>query len=93
MLYRTGEREEFDLSPLPDVEWRLFYYMVYEYERARSWAAFEMRTAHGIIEAAKAALGKEWQSHPLYRIQKDLMGNVGVRQKELRGEISDMIVE
>ncbi len=67
--------------------------MVQEYERARSWASFEMRTAHGIIETAKAARGEQWQSHPLYRIQKDLMGNVGVRQKELAGEISDMIVD
>lgn len=71
-----------------DVEGRLVKWLVEEALEARSWTDFQQRTAHGTIEQAKARSGDRWEDDLLYRLQLDLMGQIGVSTGELRGELS-----
>ena len=93
MFYRTSMGEEFDISDFSDEEKRQFNWLIDEYQSAKSWVSFQQYTANKIIEAAKVKYGENWINSPLYKIQLDLVGNVGIRQSELGGELSDMIVD
>lgn len=90
MIYRTREGKEY---PLTTTEERIiFQWLKQEYDIAQSWTTFQNRTAHHIIEHAKHQLNFAWQQHPLYQIQLDLIANCGIRNHELQGELSDMII-
>ncbi len=93
MKYRTRERTEYDIECFNDKEKQVLDWLLREYESARSWVSFESRTGNGIVSELKRISNDKWQEHPLYKIQKDLVENAGVRNKELVGELSDMIVE
>jgi hypothetical protein len=66
---------------------RTLGWLTLEASTAHSWIEFQNRTAHRMIERAKKRLGKEWSSDPVYRIQLDIVGQLGALHKELRGEI------
>jgi hypothetical protein len=91
--YRSREGVDFDLSQFSEEDNKHLNWVLGEYETAKSWLSFQNRTAHGVIEYAKKQVGDDWQSHPLYKIQLDLIGNIGIQNNELKGEISDMFVE
>ncbi|MBU0470325.1 MAG: hypothetical protein KKA62_06215 [Nanoarchaeota archaeon] len=98
--YRTIEGKEYDLCSLTPTECKLFNWLREEYINADSWKDFQDRTARPIVEAAmKAAETRtgekqfQWENYFLYKIRYDLLRNVGVRTGELKGELSDMIIE
>ena len=51
---------------------------------SESWVAFQNQTARGVIEAAKVKYGEMWSQDPLYQLQLDLVGRIGVARGELR---------
>ncbi|MBI5066180.1 hypothetical protein HZA97_08145 [Candidatus Woesearchaeota archaeon] len=88
MIYKTNNGTDYDTSKLKKDELELFDWMKKEYKTCRSWIEFQQRTAHGIIEFAKKSQ-KDWQNHPLFVIQLDMVGKKGIETGELRGEITD----
>ncbi len=89
-IYRTNNGTEYNVSKSNQKENELFDWMKEEYKTCRSWIEFQQRTAHGIIEFAKKSQ-KDWQNHPLFLIQLDLVGKKGIETGELRGEITDKL--
>lgn len=101
-IYRLHDGKEYKLDHLKPKEGKLFLWMMEEYLSAPSWADFQKRTAKPIVEAAlkvqeaKRREGDEkfkWEDYLLYNIRSDLLRNVGIRTGELKGELSDMIIE
>ena len=88
MLYKTREGSEYEISS-PE-EKKMLNWLMDESEKAASWIDFQNQTANAVIEAAKKTR-TDWQNHPLYIIQLDLVAKAGVRTGELRGEISDIV--
>ena len=54
---------------------------------------FQQNTGRRILEAAKRFYGEKWIDSPLYKIHLDLLANVGIKNGESAGELSDMFVE
>jgi hypothetical protein len=93
MIYRDSEQNEYDISQFSEEEKSFLDWLMAEYKSARSWAAFHNRTAEGIINIAKNNYGTEWTEYPLYKIQLDLVANAGIKNNELQGELSNMLVK
>jgi len=84
--YQTIEGILFDLDTLSEEERKLVDDM-YRYSlTARSWTNIvQPHIFHGdVIQRSKKAAGANWQQYPLYQINMDLMGRIGVRTGELR---------
>ena len=93
MYYKTRDGITYDLAVFSPEEQKCLEWLKQEFAVARSWTSFQERTASGIINLAKKAYGGNWDNHPLYHIQQDMVANVGIRQKELQGDISDMFID
>ncbi len=101
-VYKLHDQTRYSLNQLTHQEAKLFFWMTREYKTAASWEDFQERTARPVVEAAlkvqeeKRKEGDEkfkWEDYLLYRIRFDLLRNVGIRTGELKGELSDMIIE
>lgn len=92
MYYRTRE-EEFDLNGFSGEERKLFEWLMGEYGTAKHWVTFQQRTARIIVDAVQKIYTVKWGSSALYKIQLDLVANVGIKEGQLKGDLSDMIVE
>ncbi len=96
--YRTHQGIELDLDYLTMEEGKLFFWLMEEYQTVNSWSDFQERTATTIKEAVMKTKQKmdedgfktRWEEHPLYQVRYDLLRNVGIRTRELRGELSQM---
>lgn len=84
MSYKTMDGIVYDLSRFSPEEIRLYEWLQGEAQEASSWTGFCERTSPGIIDAAKRAMGERWSEYPLFQIQSDLIGRVGIRLGELR---------
>lgn len=84
--HRTLAGEDLALDRLPSSLEAHVRWLACEALRATSWAAFQERTARATIEAAREVGGEGWAHHAIYRLQKDLVGQVGAVLGELRGE-------
>lgn len=101
-VYKLHDKTRYNLDLLSYEEVKLFKWMMKEYQAATSWAEFQERTAKRVVETAvkiqksKRRKGDEkftWENYSLYRIRFDMLRNVGIRTDELKGELSDMIIE
>ena len=81
-----GSQGELDLS---GVEAKQLEWLASEALTAGSWTEFQQRTAHGVIEGARLRGREDWEQDSLYRLQLDLVGQVGVASGELRGELTE----
>ena len=98
--YRTHQGIELDLDHLTIEEGRLFFWLMEEYKTANSWHEFQERTATKVKETVMKKEQKldedgfkvRWEDHPLYQVRYDLLRNVGVRTRELCGELSQMLL-
>lgn len=84
-LYRCLEGEDIDLFGLHNHHRRPLAWLFHEARIARTWLEFQNRTSHGIIGEARTAKGEDWSSHPLYRLQLDLVGRVGIQSQKFLG--------
>lgn len=92
-IYRTHEGETYNLAQMTPQETQMFYWMMEAYKTAASWEQFQKWTAKKVVDAARR-FGKEcWEEYYLYKIRFDLLRNVGIRTGELKGELSDIIIE
>lgn len=93
--YHTKKSGCYDTLSFSQNHKSLLSWMLAEYPQAISWTSFYMRIANGLI----TSLQKEntelsyWNKHPLMGIFLDLVGNVGIKNNELSGEISDMFLD
>lgn len=101
-IYRLHDKSQYNLDHLTIEEGKLFFWIMQEYKTAGSWKEFQERTAKPVKEMAmkvqevKRKVGDQkfkWEDYLLYKIRFDLLGNVGIRTGELKGELSDMIIE
>lgn len=98
--YQTHQGIELDLDHLTIEEGKLFFWLMKEYKITNSWCEFQERTATKVKEMVMKKEQKldedgfivKWEDHPVYQVRYDLLRNVGIRTKELRGELSQMIV-
>lgn len=76
----------YDLNTFAPDERRLFNDLYKYSQTAESWMSLvQPHIFHrDIIDRAQKALGPDWQEWPLYRINLDLMGRIGVRTGEFR---------
>ncbi len=88
MQYITREGIKYEISS-PD-EQKMLNWLMDKSKKAASWLNFENYTANAVIETAKKTR-TDWQNHPLYKIQLDLVARIGIRTGELSGEISDVL--
>ncbi len=85
MKYQTIEGIVHDLDTLTSEERRIFDDM-YKYSlTAPTWISImQPHIFHRhIVDIAQKALETKWQEHPLYRINLDLIGRIGVRTGNL----------
>ena len=93
MLYQAMDGQRFDIGSLPEEQGRLFDWSLTEFVECVSWMEFQERTGHGIIEGAKKYARGGWKNHPLFQIQLDMVGRVGVLRKGvLQKELCDMLI-
>ncbi|MEK6853169.1 MAG: hypothetical protein AABX64_00635 [Nanoarchaeota archaeon] len=98
--YRTHLGIELDLDDLALEEGRLFFWLMEKYRTADSWHGFQEHTAATIKETVMKAKQRSdedgfkvrWEEHPLYQVRYDLLRNVGIRTKELPGDLSQMLL-
>ena len=93
LVYRTHEGKEFDTSQFSSEEKTCFDWLLSQYNSVHHWMAFHSRVAQGVCNLTQKLYGTKWTEHPLNRIELDLMANVGIREGQLRGELSEMLVE
>ena len=90
MKYETLKGKTLDLSSFGEKENELVDWLKEEYNSARSWKEFHMRTSQGVVNEAKKLIGDQWQKHYLVTIQIDLAANKGAALGELLGKNSRM---
>lgn len=84
-IYQCLEGEEIDLFGVHNHHRRTLAWLFHNARGARSWVEFQNRTSHGTIREAKTVRAEDWISHPLCRLQLDLVGRIGVQTGELSG--------
>ncbi len=91
-IYRTREKEEFEIDQLDSQEQAHLEWLLQAYQEATSWIAFQQRTAPRTIELGKEKNNGNFKDYPLFKIQIDLLANVGIREEEFqKKELSDML--
>lgn len=91
--YRTHEGKVYNLAQMTPTETQVFNWMMEAYKIAASWEQFQKWTAKKVVEAARRFGKERWEEYYLYKIRSDLLRNVGIRSGELKGELSDMVIE
>ncbi|MEK6899568.1 MAG: hypothetical protein AABX05_00435 [Nanoarchaeota archaeon] len=98
--YRTESKKEYDLDALTHEEGEMFLWLMHEYQTTSSWKEFQERTADPIKDFAmkmqrimeKNGQSLHWEDETVYIVRADLLRNVGIRNGELKGDLSDMIL-
>lgn len=90
--YKTKE-QEYDLAKFTEEERKHLEWLLREYHRAMSWVSLCNRTSRPTVTLAQKINGEQWQKHPLYNIQLDLLANAGIKNGEFKGDLSDMLIE
>jgi hypothetical protein len=91
--YRTIKGETIDLDKLnedPTIREATgtsdpLRWLLTEAAEARDWTGFQTRTARGVVEGLMRVIGDKWTEHELAKVQSDLMGQIGIRHKQLGG--------
>jgi hypothetical protein len=91
--YKDGNGREYDLCMLSDKAREYLNIFLQKYQTATAWHVFHYATEHMAISLAKEEQGEKWKEHTILKIQRDLTCNAGIRNKELQGIISDMIIQ
>ncbi|HLD04924.1 MAG TPA: hypothetical protein VJG90_04355 [Candidatus Nanoarchaeia archaeon] len=95
MIYRTREGIEYDLSVLNPEERYVLEGFKEAFLEVQSWISFHNRFALAVEGLSKKARSEKWQEHPLYIVWSDMIGAVGIRKGEMRGErreLSDLFI-
>ena len=87
-IYRTGLNRVFEVDQFNKPEKKHLRYLLDEYGKADNYQEFEE-----LVEEKTLEFIRENNSHPLWSIYLDLVVNVGIKNNELEGKISDMIIE
>lgn len=93
ITYRTHEGKVYNLAQMTPQETQMFHWMLEAYRTANSWEQFQKRTAKKIIDATRRFGKEQWEEYYLYKIRFDLLRNAGIKNGELKGELSDMVME
>jgi hypothetical protein len=93
MTYQDREKNEYDLNTLSPKGKEHMQWLCKEYTTCTTWTEFDTRTSGRIVRLAKKEMRNQWQEHPLYNIQLDMLANIGIQEKELREELSNMIAQ
>lgn len=94
--YRTHDGSEYNLVNLDHGESKLFRELMAAYESATSWKEFQDLTAKKTLEFTRERMKKSslpWENYYIYKIRFDMLRNVGIRMGELKGELSDMLID
>ena len=87
-IYRNGLNRVFEIDQFNKEEQKHLTYLLDEYNKADSYEAFEDDVEDKTLEVIKHNI-----PHPLWSIYLDLAVNVGIRNNEYDGKLSDMVIE
>lgn len=85
-LHYTLEGKEISFQEVAEKHPQVLKLIVEEACQATSWAQFELQTEAMAVSEAKKKEGENWRLSQLLVLQRDLMAQVGIRERELAGK-------